>query len=648
MSVLYTILSILYNNLFFTLTKFAYYKDSIMKNVNGIMKNLLNSFKRKIFGKAVVCFFFLLLIAPACNDEQLGERFATFEEELITDYLAANQGKYSEFYALLDASGLADLLNAYGTYTCFVPTNEAVRKYYEEKGVSFEQMTLEEIKEITYNHIISRKIINSIDFPVGIINSPTMDNRFLYLSYGSEENSMNIYVNDNSRIIALDNKLHNGVVHTIDRVLAPSKVQLPDVIAADERFSLFTEALMLTGMSDSLRLMENKDYVSEPVLSVSFKSYFRTPAFLKYGYTAFMESDSTYADNGIHNLNDLKAYAATVYDKMYPEDKNVTDVTDRRNSLNRFVSYHLLDRMIAENEFIAEYMVLKLIPGAIIYEYMETMCPNTLMEVQTGILFNKRKDGSSIRILSPNHNAENGIYHEINKILVYDEGMENDVLNKRLRMDFPSMLPELVTNKIRGDFDGGRDRYIIPPGYLKYLTYTENTEFIYFGSQSWGNLCGDELFFTGKYDITFRLAPVPPGRYEIRIASGVMPGRGVGQIYFDGEPCGIPRDMSIQADAPQIGWIDDKRTPDDGVENDKMMHNRGYMKGPNTIYWTSASQTIRSSPQNLRMIITTKTFDKAEPHVLRIKSVEENTTREFQMDFIEFVPTTYMEKEGRD
>jgi hypothetical protein len=43
----------------------------------------------------------------------------------------------------------------------------------------------------------------------------------------------------------------------------------------------------------------------------------------------------------------------------------------------------------------------------------------------------------------------------------------------------------------------------------------------------------------------------------------------------------------------------------------------------------------------------TKTFDKTEPHYLRIKVVEERVAA-FQVDYLEFVPTHFLENEGRD
>jgi hypothetical protein len=362
-----------------------------------------------------------------------------------------------------------------------------------------------------------------------------------------------------------------------------------------------------------------------------------------------VESDSVYSANGIHSFDDLKAYAAGVYDRMYPENRNVTDITDRRNSLNRFVSYHLLDRLQADNEFINPMMEYCTVRGYPICEYIETMCPNTLMEVQTGNLFNKQKDGTAIRIISPNRSAANGLLHEIDRIMVYDETVENDVLNKRIRMDFSSMLPELATNKLRGNNNYGVDpHYYIPRDYTKFLTYNEAGQCRLSGYRDWWAYQGDEIVLDGIYDCTVRIPPIPPGRYEIRFCYQANPRRGVAQFYFDNYPCNIPLNMSIDSSAPAVGWVSDESTEDGGIENDKMMRNRGYMKGPNTLLILSQTQTARQWSECTRKILLTKTFEKMTPHTLRIKSVEDVVQRELELDYMEFVPTTYLVTEGRD
>jgi uncharacterized surface protein with fasciclin (FAS1) repeats len=594
----------------------------------------------------------IVLSSATCSDDASDRFFSTFEEKQITSYLEANPEMYSEFSKWLNVSGIADLLNAYGAYTCFAPTNEAISNYYVQKEITFEQMTLAEIREITFNHIIGQTIM-SVEFPVGVLSTATLLERFLYISYGKGENLVNIFVNEHSKILWLDQAVHNGVIHTIDAVLEPSKIQLPDVIADDTRFSLFGKALFATGMSDSLRLMNDESYVTGKVTGNGGKTYLYPP-FRKYGYTAFMESDSLFNLNEIHDLEDLKTYAAKVYDSMYPADKNVTDLTDRRNSLNRFVSYHLLDRMQASNEFVSAEMEYYFVPGTTIYEYIEPLCPNTLIEVQLAradqgtVVFNKRKTGMGIRIIDPNNEADNGVYHEIDKIMVYDETMENDVLNKRLRIEIASMFSELTTNKLRGPSIGDVDRYVMPPGYLKNISFAEGTLPHYFGCKCWSDYLGDEFLLLGKYDFTLRTPPIPAGTYEVRLCYVGNDARGVAQIYFDGEPCGIPLNMSIWADNPKIGYISDSQTDDNGIENDKMLRNRGYVKGPNSVYIENQRDVARNVKNHLRRILVTKTFDNTSPHTLRVKSVEERTDRQYNLDYLEFVPVAYLEKEGRD
>jgi hypothetical protein len=311
--------------------------------------------------------------------------------------------------------------------------------------------------------------------------------------------------------------------------------------------------------------------------------------------------------------------------------------------------------MQAENEFIG-YKQYFFTPGAIVYEYIEPLCPNTLMEVQTGNLFNKKKDGTAIRIIRPNMAAENGVCHEIDRIMVYDRSIEEDVLNKRLRMSVLSMYPELITNKVRNmagiDQIQGfvRQDYAFPAGYLKGVKFSEGEGLNpLFNSVSAWDYMGEEMQAHRKWDFTLRLPPIPAGTYEIRFYYLTDSYRGISQMYIDGEPCGIPLDMRIVADNPKIGWIADEETEDNGVENDKMMHNRGYMKGTTTQWYYLETITARNLARCIRRVATTKTFHKMEPHYFRSKCVtEDSRTSVFHLNYFEFVPVGLLQTEGRD
>jgi uncharacterized surface protein with fasciclin (FAS1) repeats len=639
------------------------------------MKNKQQQNNRKSMKTLFAIFSLVAIVMFAACTEDVGDKYRTYEQEQIASFLEKDPGTYSLFTSVLKASGMWDLLNTYGTYTCFAPTNTAMETYFRENGLTLETLTDSVIREISFQHLLPI-VLESQDFPEGAVPTANYNERFLYIN--TVQGSKNIVINDKSPILILDQVVHNGVVHTLGRVLENSKVQIPEVLIEEGNYALFCEAMTITGMGDSLRLMKDDTY-EQPVIPNDKDGNARVaPQFRKYGYTIFVESDETLANTftktgkPLTSLEALREYAAEVYDEVYPEDAQYfNDLTDRRNSLNRFVSYHLLDRQLASNEFITAGMEWYSISTTVLYEYIETMCPNTLIEVRnhgikSNIALNWRtkntsdpSDDDAIYIIKSDIKSENGVAHEIDRVLVYDKTMETDVLNKRLRMEIASFFPELSTNKVRycdangvWGLSGTRTNWTLPRGYLKYLTQTEGTAFHYWGDPGWRNYQGDEFWVLGKYDFTFRTAPVPAGTYEVRLGYQANGNRGVAQIYVDGKACGIPLDMTIGATNAKIGWEADTGTADNptehDIENDKMMRNRGYLKGPNTIWVENHAMTARQQTGSLRRVLVTRTFDKTEPHTIRIKSVEERTDREFHLDFVEFVPSNYWEKEGRD
>jgi hypothetical protein len=152
---------------------------------------------------------------------------------------------------------------------------------------------------------------------------------------------------------------------------------------------LFYKALIATGLADSLLKIKDDSYdptqyaalVSVPLDAAQWY-YQQVPASRKYGYTLFMESNSTMNVNGITDLASMKQYAANIYNKMYPADASITDVTNRSNSLNRFIAYHIINKQLSYTKFIDAYDTDHMIKTRDMYEYIETMCPNTLIEIK--------------------------------------------------------------------------------------------------------------------------------------------------------------------------------------------------------------------------------------------------------------------------
>ena len=76
-------------------------------------------------------FNFLLLFTSSCKEDIDESNLYTFTGETIEDYLANRPEQFSDFNYLLTRIGYDKILSAYGTYTCFAPTNEAVAEYLD-------------------------------------------------------------------------------------------------------------------------------------------------------------------------------------------------------------------------------------------------------------------------------------------------------------------------------------------------------------------------------------------------------------------------------------------------------------------------------------------------------------------------------------
>lgn len=105
--------------------------------------------------------------------------------------------------------------------------------------------------------------------------------------------------------------------------------------------------------------------------------------------------------------------------------------------------------------------------------------------------------------------------------------------------------------------------YYFPNGYLKNVSV--NGYFVYRRPHDYyDSYEGDEMNIFGNFDITFKIPPVPfEGDWQIRLGYAQEPTRGIAQIYFDGEPQGIPLDMTKSLTDPSIlgsGFVSDYTT----------------------------------------------------------------------------------------
>ena len=586
----------------------------------------------------------LLLLTTAmaaCNgDDMSQESYYTVRGETVSSLCEHTPDRFSMMYRVLQESGQETLLATYGHYTAFLPTDSAFSDWLAERGTTLDALTAEEKRDIVFNHIIRSTSVDylSKDFQEGALPVTNMNGRYMVIGYefnaGMQQND--IYVNRTGRIVEPDIEVHNGVVHAIDHVLEPSDETLGALLDQMPDFSIFAEALRLTHLNDSMAETYDTSFrnpfTSEFVNVLGYKM--KTLQQRRLGYTVLAEPDDVFLSAGISSIDDLTQLA-----RQYYGTADADDPTSRENALNRFVAYHLLDRQMSTNTLIYQGRNTSLTAMDKRYEYYETMLRYRLIEVKAGNKINTQRDGTFVGLDESHSNISgmNGFIHRLTDLLVYDEQvMQQDVLNKRIRFDAYAIPPQLTNNNIRWKLNNldGFGGFTMSPDYCgDYFRFNDASKFIMWSSDYWTNYQSDEISVRGWYDVTVRMLPVPPGTYEIRLGYSARSWGGIAQLFVDGQIIGIPVSFNYTGEQPQIGWISDEQTTDNGAENDKMMRNRGYMKGPNSVYAINGQKTLRQNVGSLRFIVGTFTFQDYAPHYFRVKNIE-SELGEFHFDYL--------------
>jgi hypothetical protein len=251
----------------------------------------------------------------------------------------------------------------------------------------------------------------------------------------------------------------------------------------------------------------------------------------------------------------------------------------------------------------------------------------------------------------------NACIYPIDKPLAYTDVTRDDLGRERIRFDLFSLFPEAITNGIRrADSPLGRWQHVYIPHNYQYfvnMTFMNNlTEFIHYNGYktAWANYCQDEDKAWGKFDMRFRLPPVPKrNTYEFRYKLLATANRGIVQVYFGSDPdnlpvAGIPIDMKhgvVLTYGEEATWADlqdSGHDEDEIIEIEHNLRNHGLMKA--TKHEAEMSPTTARAKENCcRHIIVRQTLDPSETYYVRFKSVQPDLQRpELYLDYFEYCP----------
>jgi uncharacterized surface protein with fasciclin (FAS1) repeats len=331
---------------------------------------------KNMIGKSIALFFFLTIIAACVQPPQ--ELLKKSDEMVISDFVANDKDRYTEFAKLLESSVLDGFLAIRGPYTLFLPTDEAMKAFYVAKNIgSITELSIEEQQKLVYNHLILGEL-NANDIGLGAIRELNA----LGDKLATEFVGSNTVINKVATITKRNIRAANGFVHEIDHVLEPITINIYDVIKSDPSYSLFTQGLELTGIKDTLLIEEYPWGIRQA------RTYF----------TLLAVPDTIFNRYGIMNINDLINY--------FTDEPN--KITELENGFYQYIEYHCLNGAHYFTDLSTKlYPILSFNNNVLVsIEDDYKLNKNTLENTYTGFI-----------IEHSNVPARNGVLHVINDLL---------------------------------------------------------------------------------------------------------------------------------------------------------------------------------------------------------------------------------------
>lgn len=440
------------------------------------------------------------------------------------------------------------------------------------------------------------------------------------------------------------------------------------------------------------------------------KSYGTLPEHRYIGYTIFAEGDAWWEQTlGLEDGSITTVEPAQLV-KMIADYVNASgsekalstahagdDYTDENNALNQFVTYHIIPGKLEPSKLVIHfnelyYNLTDKRKGASVSDFYTTMGKRRLIKTYEGTRYRNRvflnrfpklkngrgddqdytevscdEDKQGVEIYTAQmKELSNAYLYPISNCLYYNDDQADIMANERIRIDFSSMFPELMSNDIRANENYSYEHQCVGIpctndfNYIENCEISDNSRFYYLSGRindqsCWQNYQGDELNIVGNYELTFKLPPVPKdGIYELRLGVQTNDRRGMCQVYWGQDKnnlptAGLPVDMRMGGSVWYVkggssmtsilGYEEDVKGDDElNAENDKKMRNNMCMKAPNCYYQFGNTTPMRSVEQGkiIRRIIVREEMKANQVYYMRLKSVLRDPDTELFLDFLEF------------
>jgi uncharacterized surface protein with fasciclin (FAS1) repeats len=456
--------------------------------------------------------FFLII---SCRPDPSIEVFFQEDELLISTYLEEHADKYSSLIRVLEITDLKNTLNAYGNYTFFAPDNDAFKEFCAQSGKSsVDDFEKEFLVTLVRYHLIDIQIESSY-FKDGVITDTTYSGDYLVITF-SEGGLDSIHVNE-SLITERDIHVENGIIHAIDKVLAPKVGSVYDRLNELGEYAIFSRALEICGLADTLDLVRidlNDDI------------------FIRTRFTLFAESDNIFKLDGVQTAEDLvEKYSDT------------GDPAGKNDGFYRFMAYHIVPGLYYLNNIDS-------------FNY-STLADNMLINVELddNIYLNRHmaeEGGQPVEKVitvveeASNQQAKNGVLHQIDRVM---EPWEPEPVYQVIDLtDYQGLsIGQTYTEKELKDIRG---------------ISTENTGIYFRNSILNDGETNLQTTSTGiGWSVEFELPPVIRGQYDVYLYwASYQNNSGLVQALWDGSRLGDPISLVHSKRWPGVEWKYDYNT----------------------------------------------------------------------------------------
>ena len=361
--------------------------------------------KKFVLFSNISVLFLAVALFLSCNDDKIGSTYQIFDDNPASNMLAANEN-FSEWVHVLEYSDMYNAINqATQAFTVFAPDNDAVRAFYNKKGVeNIESLGKDYARALILHHTVLDSLsVENLQLKTYVTN---LAGDRISISIDSLHAGQFV-LSDNVHVYQSAVHAYNALMYYIDGVMIPLVETIYDRLSDNPEYSIMREAVERTGWDKVL------DSVNDTVQNENG------------GYTvsrvalAFLGvSNSSFAASGINTFTDLTNKLASG-----------TDYTNQKNSLNEYVAYHVLS---------SDYSVqdLEVMQGSDITRIWNTLAENQVFTLTVDTLagtytFNQLDESiakTSFDEDKSNTKCKNGYLHEINGWLPVWEPQQSTVV----------------------------------------------------------------------------------------------------------------------------------------------------------------------------------------------------------------------------